>query len=325
MSDSAINTIGVLTSGGDAPGMNAAIRAVVRAATNFDMKVMGVRKGYEGLIHGDIFEMNARSVSDTLNRGGTILQTARCLSFKQPEVVKSAISTAHYFGIQGMVVIGGDGSFRGAKDLSLMGMPTIGIPGTIDNDISCTEYTIGFDTALNTAKDAVDKIRDTASSHERCNIIKVMGRNSGQIALHVGIATGAESILIPEVQPDFERDVVQPIKEGERRGKKHFIIIVAEGVKGVDDYEQRIMDTVGIETRTTILGYLQRGGSPTVNDRVIASQMGFRAVELLRSGVGNRIIGMKNNKIFDIDIVEGLDMKPKVPKELIKLAKMLSV
>ncbi len=320
-----IETIGVLTSGGDAPGMNAAIRAVVRTAKYYGLKVMGVRKGYEGLIHGDIFEMTARDVSDIMHRGGTILQTARSLEFKHIEGVRRGISTANYFGIQAMVVIGGDGSFRGARELSIEGMPTIGIPGTIDNDISCTEYTIGFDTAINTAKEAVDRIRDTGSSHERCNIIKVMGRESGNIALSVGIATGAEAILIPEREVNFEKDVLEPINRGKARNKNHFIVILAEGVPDDDTYEKKIQDATGIETRTTTLGYLQRGGSPTVMDRVVASQMGSRAVELLKDGIGNRVIGMENNKIYDIDIVEGLEKPVKVREDLIELLRILSI
>ncbi len=319
-------TIGVLTSGGDAPGMNAAIRAVVRTAKYYDINVKGIRKGFNGLVYGDIFEMNAPDVSDIMQRGGTILQTARCLEFKNQPVIRKAISTAEYFGIDGIVVIGGDGSFRGARDLSLAGMPTIGIPGTIDNDITFTEYTIGFDTAINTAKDAVDKIRDTATSHERCNIIEVMGRESGSIALTVGIATGAESILIPEVPYDFEKDILAPIQAGKRRNKRHFIIILAEGVGGGYELAKRIETETGVESRLTTLGYLQRGGSPTVRDRYIASQMGAKAVELLRAGVTNRIIGIKDNKIYDIDIVEGLEMKRKdISHDLIQLAKTLSI
>ena len=320
-----INMIGVLTSGGDAPGMNAAIRAVVRTAKYYDVRVMGIRKGYEGLIHGDIFEMTARDVSDIMNRGGTILQTARSLEFKTPEGVKRAVSTARYHGIEGIVAIGGDGSFRGARDLCTEGLPTVGIPGTIDNDISCTEYTIGFDTAINTAMEAVDKIRDTATSHERCNIIKVMGRASGNIALNVGIATGAEAVLIPEREMDIEKDILAPIREGKKRNKKHFIIILAEGVEGADGLDAKIEEVTGIETRTTTLGYLQRGGSPTVVDRVNASMMGSYAIELLRNGIGNRIIGMKENRIYDIDIYEGLEMPQLLRKDLVDLSKILSI
>lgn len=320
-----IGTIGVLTSGGDAPGMNAAIRSVVRTAIYNNMRVMGIRRGYDGLVHGDVFEMNARGVSDILHRGGTILQTARCKNFKEVETVRRAISTARYFGIDALVVVGGDGSFRGARDLSVEGMPTIGIPGTIDNDIAYTDYTIGFDTAVNTAIEAVDKIRDTASSHRRCNIVKVMGRNSGMIALNVGIATGAEAILIPETEFNLELDLIKPIKDGARRNKKHFIIILAEGFKFDGDLSKTIEENTGIETRETILGYIQRGGSPTAMDRVVASQMGSRAVELLMAGVGNRIIGMRDNKVYDIDIIEGLDMKNSPRQDLIDLSKVLSI
>ncbi len=320
-----IGTIGVLTSGGDAPGMNAAIRSVVRTAIYNNMRVIGIRRGYDGLVHGDVFEMNARDVSDILHRGGTILQTARCKDFKEVETVRRAISTARYFGIDALVVVGGDGSFRGARDLSVEGMPTIGIPGTIDNDIAYTDYTIGFDTAVNTAIEAVDKIRDTASSHRRCNIVKVMGRNSGMIALNVGIATGAEAILIPEAEFNLELDLIKPIKDGARRNKKHFIIILAEGFKFDGDLSKTIEENTGIETRETILGYIQRGGSPTAMDRVVASQMGSRAVELLMAGVGNRIIGMRDNKVYDIDIIEGLDMKNSPRQDLIDLSKVLSI
>lgn len=318
--------IGVLTSGGDAPGMNAAIRAVVRASKFYGLKVMGIKNGYEGLLHGDIFEMDARFVSDTMHRGGTILRTARSKEFKHIEGVRRAVSQAKYFGIDGLVVIGGDGSFRGARDLCHEGLPTIGIPGTIDNDIAYTEYTIGFDTAINTAKEAVDKIRDTANSHSRCNIIKVMGRNSGNIALNVGIAAGAEAILVPEKEIDFEADILKPIEQGRDRSKKHFIIIVAEGVKiDTNDLEKQIEEATGIEARTTILGYLQRGGSPTVLDRVRASEMGVRAVQLLKDGIGNRIVGVKNSEIFDIDIDEGLDMPNSPREDLIELLNILSI
>jgi len=320
-----VNTIGVLTSGGDAPGMNAAIRSVVRTATYYDIKVMGIRKGYEGLLHGDIDELTARDVSDTMHRGGTILQTARSKEFREIDGVRRAVSTARYFGLEGIVVIGGDGSFRGARDLCMEGMPAVGVPGTIDNDISCTEYTIGFDTAINTAKEAVDRIRDTASSHQRCNIIKVMGRASGNIALNVGIATGAEAIVIPEKELDFEKDILYPINQGKKRNKNHFIIILAEGVPHGDDLEQRIQEAVGIETRTTTLGYLQRGGSPTVVDRVNASKMGSYAVTLLKDGIGNRIVGMKENKVYDIDIYEALEIPYKINEDLIELSKILSI
>ncbi len=320
-----INTIGVLTSGGDAPGMNAAIRAVVRTAKYHGLRVMGIRKGYEGLLHGDIFEMTARDVSDTLNRGGTILQTARSPRFREIEGVRQAIGTAKYFEIDGLVVIGGDGSFRGARDLCTEGLPCVCVPGTIDNDIACTEYTIGYNTACTTAVDAVDKIRDTASSHERCNIVKVMGHTSGNIALAVGVCTGAESVLIPENPIDFERDILGPIYAGKRRSKKHFIIILAEGVKDADDLERRIMDETGIDTRTTTLGYLQRGGTPSVRDRWVGSQMGAESVELLRQGKTNRVVVMHNNKVTDVDIYEGLSMPYEIDERMVELARILSV
>ena len=323
--DKKIRTIGVLTSGGDAPGMNAAIRAVVRTGAYYGIKVMGVRKGYNGLINGEIEEMNARSVSETLQRGGTILQTARCLEFKEPAGVKRGVEIAKVFGLDGLVVIGGDGSFRGAKDLCAMGLPTIALPGTIDNDIDCSEYTVGYDTAMNTVIDAVDKIRDTATSHERCSVVEVMGRDAGYIAVNAGIACGAEVILIPEREFDFDQDVLRTILESKARGKKHSIIIVAEGIGGVIEMAKEIEEKTGIETRATILGHIQRGGSPSVRDRVVASQMGARAVELLLEGKSNRIVCMQDNKIADVDIEEGLAMKKTISDELIELAKKLTV
>ena len=320
-----INTIAVLTSGGDAPGMNAAIRAVVREGIFNDLKVLGVRKGYKGLLHGDFVEMTARSVSDTLGRGGTILQTARSHEFHSPEGVKAAAEQAKYFGVDGLVVIGGDGSFRGARDLSDIGLPVIGIPGTIDNDIPCTDYTIGFDTALNTAMQAVDKIRDTASSHHRCNIVEVMGRNSGQIAINVGIATGAEAIIIPEMKLEERPDIVTVINEGIRRGKTHFIIVLAEGVGGSDELKKRAEEETGIDTRINVLGYMQRGGSPTVQDRVMASLMGVHAVQTLLQGRTSRIVGLKEGKVYDIDITEGLAIEKPMDHKIIEIAMNLSI
>ncbi|WP_094547779.1 6-phosphofructokinase [Petroclostridium xylanilyticum] len=320
-----IKTIGVLTSGGDAPGMNAAIRAVVRAGIHYGLKVMGIRKGYNGLINGDIFEMNLRSVSDILHRGGTILQTARSAEFATEAGLNKAVTITKIFGIDGIVVIGGDGSFRGARDLSNLGVPTVGIPGTIDNDIACSDYTIGFDTALNTVKDAIDKIRDTATSHERCSVIEVMGRHAGYIAIHAGIATGAEAIIIPEKEFDFHRDIIKPIIEGKHRGKKHDIVILAEGIGGAVEMAKKIQAETGIEARATILGHIQRGGSPTVMDRVIASQMGAKAVQLLKDGIGNRVIAMKDNKIVDFDIVEALNMTKTVDQDMVELAKILAM
>lgn len=320
-----IRTIGVLTSGGDAPGMNAAIRAVVRVGNYYRLKVMGIRRGYNGLINGEMTEMGARSVSETLQKGGTILQTARCLEFKTEEGVNKAVEIAKVFGLDGLVVIGGDGSFRGARDLCAKGLPTIALPGTIDNDISCSEYTVGYDTCLNTVKDAVDKIRDTAQSHERCSIIEVMGRAAGYIAIQAGIACGAEVVLIPEKEWTFDEDVLRPILESKARGKKHSIVVVAEGIGGVIEMAKEIEAKTGIESRATILGHVQRGGSPTVRDRVIASEMGGRAVELLLEGKQNRIVCMRDHKIVDVDIEEGLAMTKELPQQLVDLAKKLSI
>lgn len=319
-----IKTIGVLTSGGDAPGMNAALRAVVRTAVYNGIKVMGVKKGYNGLINGDIFEMTARSVSETLQRGGTILQTARCAEFRTEEGVKRGAEIAKIFGIDGLVVIGGDGSFRGARDLSKHGISTIGIPGTIDNDIGCTEYCIGFDTALNTAMEAIDKIRDTATSHERSSVIEVMGRNAGYIALNVGISCGAEAVIIPEKEFNFDEDVLRPIIEGKHRGKNHYLVILAEGVGSAIPMAEEIEKRTGIETTATVLGHIQRGGSPTVQDRVNASAMGFKAVELLLAGKTNRLVVIQNGKVTDVDIDEGLQEKKEMDPEMVKLCKVLS-
>lgn len=320
-----ILTIGVLTSGGDSPGMNAAVRAVVRAGIEKGFKVMGIQRGYAGLLNGEIREMNARSVSDILQRGGTILQTARCKEFKDPEVQYKAIDVAKSFGLDGLVVIGGDGSFQGARGLSIKGFPTVGIPGTIDNDIGCSDYTIGYDTCLNTVQVDVDKIRDTAVSHKRCSVVEVMGRNAGHIALTVGIAVGAEIVLVPEVPYDFEKDVIMPINENKKRGKMHNMIIVAEGVGGSMELAKKIEEVTGIETRATILGYVQRGGSPTVRDRVMASEMGVRAIELLSEGIGNRVIAFRDNKICDFDILEGLNMVKTLDMELYRKFKILSI
>ena len=319
-----IKKIGVLTSGGDAPGMNAAVRSVVRTAVYNGIEVMGIRKGYNGLINGDIFEMNARSVSETLQRGGTILQTARCKEFCTPEGVQRGAEIAKIFGIEGLVVIGGDGSFRGARDLAKAGVKTIGIPATIDNDIGCTEYCIGYDTALNTAKDAIDKIRDTASSHERSSVIEVMGRDAGYIAVHAGIACGAEAVIIPEKKFDFDEDVLRPIIEGKNRGKSHYLVIVAEGVGGAIEMAEEIERRTGITTTATILGHIQRGGSPTVEDRVRASEMGLTAVEALMEGKSNRLIVVKNHRVCDVDIDEGLAMKKELNPDLIRLCKVMS-
>lgn len=321
---SKVKCIGVLTSGGDAPGMNAAVRAVVRTATYHGIKVMGIKNGYEGLMHGDIYEMNAGDVAAIIQRGGTILRTARSKEFNTPEGVQHAVKEAKYFDIDGVVVIGGDGSFRGARDLCSAGLPAIGIPATIDNDLAYTEYTLGFDTAINTAMEAVDKIRDTADSHSRCNLVKVMGRNSGNIAINVGIASGAESILIPEREFSFEEDILKPIEKGFKRNKKHFIFIVAEGAKvDIHELEKKIQTETEIETRTTILGYFQRGGAPSTLDRVRASEMAVGAVELLKDGIGNRVMGIKDGKVFDMDIYEALSMEDTFDEKLYTISKIL--
>ena len=320
-----VKKIGVLTSGGDAPGMNAAIRAVVRAGTYYGLEVYGVKQGYVGLIENDMEKMTARSVSETLQRGGTFLQTARCLEFKTAEGVNKAYETAKKAGLDGLIVIGGDGSFRGAMDLCKAGLPTIAMPGTIDNDINCSEYTIGYDTCLNTVVDAVDKIRDTSTSHNRCSVIEVMGRNAGYIALEAGIACGAEVVLLPEKEWSFDEDVLRVVLDSKARGKRHTIIIVAEGGGGVIEMAKTIEEKTGIETRATILGHVQRGGKPTVRDRVMASAMGARAVELLLEGKQNRIVRMNENRIEDVDIAEGLSMKKTLSEDLVKLVEKLSI
>lgn len=320
-----MKTIAVLTSGGDAPGMNAAIRAVVRAGIAMGMNVKGIRRGYAGLIDGDIVDLDARSVSDIINRGGTMLYTARCPEFKTEEGVLKAVETCKKEGIDGIVVIGGDGSFRGARDLSLHGIPCVGVPGTIDNDISSTEYTIGYDTAMNTAMEMIDKIRDTAQSHERCSVVEVMGRHAGYIALQTGIACGAVSILVPEIEYDLQKDVIDKIRKIQKTGKKHFIVVVAEGVGGVEELADRIEQATGIDSRATILGHVQRGGNPTVRDRVMASQLGYHAVELLNKGIGNRVVTFVNNKIGDEDIYEALAMKKVFDMDEYNMATAISI
>ncbi|MBQ1186926.1 MAG: 6-phosphofructokinase [Clostridia bacterium] len=320
-----MKTIAVLTSGGDAPGMNAAIRAVVRAGISMGLNVKGVRRGYAGLIEGDIMDMDARSVSDIIQRGGTMLYTARCPEFKTQEGVDSAIASCKKHGIDGIVVIGGDGSFRGARDLSLGGIPCVGVPGTIDNDISSTEYTIGYDTAINTAVEMVDKLRDTCQSHDRCSVVEVMGRRAGYLALQTGIACGAVAILVPEVEFDLQKDVIEKINAIKATGKKHFVVVVAEGIGGVEDIAAKIEAGTGIESRATILGHVQRGGAPTGRDRVMASQMGYRAVSLLKQGIGNRVITYTNSKLGDMDIYEALAMKKPLDQEEYNMATAMSI
>ena len=321
----AIQKLAVLTSGGDAPGMNAAIRAVVRTALGEGIDIYGVYRGYNGLIDGDMEKMNLRSVSDIIHRGGTMLYTARSKEFQTEEGMQKAVKTCRDKGIGGVVVIGGDGSFRGAQDLTRHGMPCVGIPGTIDNDISCCEHTIGYDTALNTCMDMIDKVRDTAQSHDRCSVIEVMGRRAGYLALNAGIAAGATSILVPEVEFDFQRDILDRIAATSRTGKKHFIIVVAEGIGHADEIAKRIEKETGIESRATILGHVQRGGSPTVRDRVLASEMGYHAVQLLLHGKSNRIVTIKSDKITDYDIEEALQMKKPFDRDLYDMAHKISI
>lgn len=320
-----MKTIGVLTSGGDAPGMNAAVRAVVRAGCENGFRVMGIRRGYNGLMQGDMFEMNLRSVSNIINRGGTVLYSARSPEFKTEEGLQKALKVAKDVNMEGIVVIGGDGSFRGARDLSLRGVNCVGIPGTIDNDIACSDYTIGYDTAMNTVLQMVDRLRDTSESHDRCSVVEVMGRRAGYIALNAGIACGATSILIPEVEYDFQRDVIDRMKRTQKTGKRHFIILVAEGIGGVEEMAKRIEAETGVETRATILGHVQRGGHPTVRDRVTASLMGYKAVELLKAGIGNRVLAMNKDVIVDYDIFEALNMKKSLNVEEYKIAHEISI
>ncbi len=317
--------IAVLTSGGDAPGMNAAVRAVVRTGLSFGMKVYGVMRGYNGLLHGDLKEMNMRSVSDIMQHGGTALFTARSPEFNTPEGVKKAAAMCREKGIDGVVVIGGDGSFRGARDLTGEGILTIGVPGTIDNDIACTNYTVGYDTALNTAMEMIDRIRDTTESHDRCSVVEVMGRRCGDIALNTGVAVGALTTLVPEIPYDFQKDVIDRIRLAQSTGKRHYIIVVAEGVGHTQELAERIQKETGIETRATILGHVQRGGAPTLRDRVVASRMGYHAVELLQNGIGNRVVAMKGEEIVDFDITEALEMPRVFDEKMYKVSAVLSI
>lgn len=319
-----VKTIGVLTSGGDAPGMNAAIRAVVRTAINRGLKVKGIMRGYAGLLAEEIIDMKTTSVSEIINKGGTILYTARCMEFTTPEGQRKGAEICRKHGIDGIVVIGGDGSYRGAGKLSALGINTIGVPGTIDLDIACTDYTIGFDTAVNTAMQAIDKVRDTSTSHERCSIIEVMGRHAGYIALWCGIANGAEDILLPEKYDGNEQVLINHIIENRKIGKKHHIIINAEGIGHSTSMARRIEAATGIETRATILGYMQRGGGPTCKDRVYASIMGAKAVELLANGASNRVIAYKNGEYTDFDIQEALAMQKDLPEDQYEISKLLT-
>ena len=322
---SEIKTIGVLTSGGDAPGMNAAIRAVARKAMTNGVAVKGIKRGYMGLLNEEIVDMKPYSVADIIQKGGTILGTARCYEFKELEVQERAAEICRQHGIDGLVVIGGDGSYRGAQALARQGINTVGVPGTIDLDIACTEYTIGFDTAVNTAMDAIDKVRDTASSHERCSIIEVMGRNAGYIALWCGIANGAEDVLLPENYDYDEQKLINNLINNRKRGKKHHIIINAEGIGHSVSMARRIEAATGVETRATILGHMQRGGSPTCRDRVYASIMGSYAVDLLAAGKTNRVVAYKGGKYTDFDIDEALAMQKHLDEYEYKVSKALSV
>jgi len=318
-----IKTIGVLTSGGDAPGMNAAIRAVVRKSLANGLKVKGIKKGYQGLLNEEIIDMDRRSVSDIIQRGGTILGTARCMEFTTPEGQAKGAEVCRKYGIDGMVVIGGDGSYRGAQKLSAQGINTVGIPGTIDLDIACTDYTIGFDTAINTAMDAIDKIRDTSSSHERVSIVEVMGRHAGYIALWCSIANGADDILLPEKYDYNEQRIIDNIIDNRKKGKTHHIIVNAEGIGHSTSMARRIEAATGLETRASILGYMQRGGSPTCKDRVYASMMGCYAADILAAGKTNRVVSYRNGQFVDYDIDEALAMKKNINEYMYEIARTI--
>ena len=309
-----IKRIGVLTSGGDAPGMNAAVRAVVRTALFHGIDCYGIRRGYNGLISGDVIKLDETKVSHTINRGGTILYTARSKEFMTEEGQKKAASTCKFLGLDGIVAIGGDGTFRGARALSKYGVNVICIPATIDNDINCTNYSIGFDTAANTAIDCIDRLRDTMQSHERCSVVEVMGRNAGYLAMYVGLAIGATAVLVPEEPIDFSRDVIEKIRQARLNGFTHYMIVVAEGAGSAAEIAQKIHDEIDLEPRVTVLGHIQRGGVPTGRDRVNATKMGFMAVELLLQGKTNRIVTTNDGAYIDVDIDEGLEMKRRIQR-----------
>ena len=305
----AIKRIGVLTSGGDAPGMNPCVRSVVRTALYHGIEVYGIRRGWNGLISGDIVKLDQRSVSHTINRGGTILYTARSREFMTEEGQKKAVSTCKFLGLEAIIAIGGDGTFRGARALSKHGISVIGIPATIDNDINCTNYCIGFDTAANTAIECIDKLRDTMQSHERWSVVEVMGRNAGYLAMYVGLAVGATAVLVPEERIDFEKDVIEKIRQARFNGFTHYMIVVAEGAGSATEIAAKIKEAIDLDPRVTVLGHIQRGGVPTGRDRVNATKMGYTAVELLLSGKSNRIVCTQDGGITDVDIDEGLAMK----------------
>ncbi len=310
-----IKRIGILTSGGDAPGMNAAVRAVVRTALNCGVECVGIRRGYNGLINGDFVRMDAGSVSHIIEKGGTVLYTARSEEFMTEEGQLKAVATCKLLGLDGVVAIGGDGTFRGALALARQGIPVVGIPATIDNDIGCSQYTIGFDTACNTAVDAIDMLRDTMQSHERCSLVEVMGRRAGYLALYVGIATGATAVLIPERPVDVERDVIEKIRQARLSGRTHFMIVVAEGAGSAFGIAAQIKTAIGLDPRVTVLGHIQRGGSPTSRDRETATRMGYQAVQCLLNGNGNRVVVTKDGKVVDIDIEQALAMTKPFPMD----------
>ena len=318
-------TIGVLTSGGDAPGMNAAVRAVVRMGINRGFSVVGIRRGYSGLLANDMDDMDLRSVSDILQRGGTVLYSSRCPEFSEQRNIKKAVENCRKAGIDALVTIGGDGTFRGALDLCREGLPCIGLPGTIDNDISSSEYTIGFDTAVNTVVQMVVRVRDTSQSHDRCSVIEVMGRHAGHIALYAGIACGALAVLVPEIEFTIERDVVAKMVSSLRQGKQNFIVMVAEGVGHAPAIAEQIESLTGIDTNAVVLGYVQRGGSPTARERVIASQMGHHAVELIEQGIGKRVVVFRGGKVVDLDIEEALAMHKGIDMDLYRVANDISI
>ena len=321
--------IGVLTSGGDAPGMNAAIRAVVRTAINKGIRVLGVNNGYQGLIDGDVVEMDRRKVSITLHRGGTILKTARCKAFYNLEGQIKGRNMCLEMGIEGLVVIGGDGSFRGAKALTALGIPTVGIPATIDNDIPCTDYTIGFHTALNTVIDAIDRLRDTTESHNRCSVVEVMGHGRGDLALYASVAGGGTACWIndPDNRIGFnvERDIIYKMRTTLRTGKHNFIIVVSEGITDVHELAKEIQEKTGVESRATVLGHIQRGGKPCAFDRILASRMGFHAVELLEHAIGNRVIIISKDEVTDMDINEALEIPGKVNYRMLEINSAINI
>lgn len=320
-----IKRIGVLTSGGDSPGMNAAVRAVVRTAISCGIQCVGIRRGWQGLITSDFVQLDAASVGHIIGKGGTILYTARSEDFMTEKGRLRAVSTCKMLGLDGVVAIGGDGTFRGALELSRLGVPVVGIPATIDNDIGCSNYTIGFDTACNTAIDCIDKLRDTMQSHERCSVVEVMGRNAGFLALYVGIAVGATAVLVPERELDFEKDVVERIRSARLAGNTHFMIVVAEGVGSAVEIGKQIHEAVGIEPRVTVLGHIQRGGAPSARDRETATRMGYFAVRAFVEGRGNCIIGTHEGEMVEIPIEEALAMKKHLQMERYKVLETVSV